>query len=514
MSRLLVAQVLPLGLVTVGLASVLTLLVQMTATLTDLSAVELVTLQKEGELHRAGWAADVSMRRAHAACLQGGSDAAAATMVRERTKALRAMLPPGATTIERASPLMVDIGRRYLVLVDDLGPVSCARLADPTIQARRSHLDEELTDAWIARLRELHDAVQRKEEEASLLGVRAVIFGTVLALAGLLTALVFVRRLSGGISRPLLTLERLARRFGEGDFTVQVHPEGPLELQQLAMALERMRRRLAEVDALKQGFLASVSHELRTPLSKIREALALLADGVVGPLTERQQRVVALGRLACEREIRLVTTLLDLSRLRAGTPLRPQAGTGIDTIIGDAIDDEQEEAQQRRVEIELATVGEGGVGVYDGALCERAVANLIRNAVAVSKSGQRVRIERERRTTDWRGEAGHFVVVRVADEGPGVPDEIRSVIFDAFVTAAVERSPKSIGVGLGLALAREVARAHGGELLLDEVADRPGTTFSLWLPIGAACANAAPSQASLASSTPAVSPTTEGTPSP
>jgi two-component system sensor histidine kinase GlrK len=228
------------------------------------------------------------------------------------------------------------------------------------------------------------------------------------------------------------------------------------------------------------------------------------------------------GRIGAEPHLvgagGMVTTLLDLSRLRAGTPLRRQAGTGIDMIIGDAIDDGQEEAQQRRVEIELATVGEGGVGDYDGALCERAVANLIRNAVAVSKSGQWVRIERERRTTDWRGEAGHFVVVRVADEGPGVPDEIRSVIFDAFVTAAVERSPKSIGVGLGLALAREVARVHGGELLLDEVADRPGTTFSLWLPIGAGRANATPlqpPQASMASPTaPAIPPTTEGTPSP
>jgi len=483
MSRLLLAQVLPLALVTIALASVLTLLVQMTTTLTDLSEGELGTLQKEGELHRAGWATDVSMRRAHAACLLGGSDAAAAKMVRERSQPLRAFLVPGRV-FERASPLMVDIGRRYLALVDDLEPVSCARLAEPVMQARRSQLDEELTDAWIARLRELHDAVQRKEQEASALGTKAVVFGTLLALVGLVAALIFVRRISAGIRRPLLSLERLARRFGEGDFTMQVHPEGPLELQQLALALERMRRRLAEVDALKQGFLASVSHELRTPLSKIREALALLADGVVGPLTERQQRVVALGRVACEREIRLVTTLLDLSRLRAGTPLRPQAGIAIDSIISDAVADEKEDAQLRGVAIEVRNSGDPVVGIYDAVLCERAIANLMRNAVAVSKSGQRVLVHREQRAVDWRGHDGPHVVVRVVDDGPGVPDEIRSVVFDAFVTSAVEHSPKSIGVGLGLALAREVARAHGGELLLDERGAGTGSAFSLWLPSG------------------------------
>lgn len=473
MGRLVIAQLLPLGLVTAALASVIALVVQLTSTLRELSDVELGILDVEATLHRAGWGADVSMRRSLVACQQGLGEEVAIAIVQERTAPLRALLATEGA-LDGANPTMVNIAHRYLQLIDDLEPVSCASVGDPVMQKRRSVLDEELTDAWVARLKELNEAVSHKEERAAMLGTRAVVVGTALFILGVLAAL---------LSAPLLTLESLARRFGDGDFTQSVRPEGPYEVQQLAFALERMRRQLAQVDALKQGFLASVSHELRTPLSKIREALALLADGAAGPLTERQERVVRLGRDACEREIRLVTTLLDLSRLRAGTPLRPQAGAAIDTVIKAAIDDESEEARARGVTLESHVSGDVGVGDYDAALCERAVANLVRNAVAVTAAGGRVVVTRTKHNVSWDGREGPHVSVRVEDEGPGVPAIIRSVVFDPFVTAAVEQSPKSLGVGLGLALSREVARAHGGELLLDDVGRQRGAAFVLWLPV-------------------------------
>ncbi|HEY1099508.1 MAG TPA: HAMP domain-containing sensor histidine kinase, partial [Myxococcota bacterium] len=474
MTRLLLSHVLPLSLLIIALASVLTLLVRMTSTLTELSDHELGALDREGALHRACWGVDVSIRRAHAACLNGsGDDDDAAERVRTHQLPLRQFLSDADHT--GVSPVILDIARRYLILADDTGPVvTCASLARDDIQRRRSQIDEELTDAWVLRLKELHGAVQRKEETVAKLGATGLWLGTVLALLALLAALVIVRRLVDGIRRPLSSLERLARRIAEGEFGDEVTAEGPWELQQLAHALENMRRRLGEVDALKQGFLASVSHELRTPLSKIREALALLADGAVGPLTDKQQRVVALGRTACEREIRLVTTLLDLSRLRAGTPLRPQAGTDFGRVVAAAVDDERDDAKVRGVEIDVEECekSEAAVGVVDPVLLERAIANLVRNAVAVSRSGQVVRVRRGLLRVDG---VGTRVVIDVVDEGPGVPAVIRSVVFDPFVTAAVEHSPKSVGVGLGLALAREIARAHGGDLeLVDNSSDVVG----------------------------------------
>jgi len=224
--------------------------------------------------------------------------------------------------------------------------------------------------------------------------------------------------------------------------------------------------------------VASVSHELRTPLTKIRQALALLRDGVVGELSSEQQRVVRIANVACEREIRMVTTMLDLSRLRAGNPVQLRAGCSIDEIIEAAIGDEQPEAAARSVEIRVEWVGASKPCRVDPVLLERALANLIRNAVAVSSPGQLVTVRRAPGGTPERPE----IVISVIDRGPGVPADIRSTVFDAFVTHAVPRSPKALGVGLGLALSREIASAHGGDLRLDETAE-VGATFHLVLPV-------------------------------
>jgi two-component system sensor histidine kinase GlrK len=116
---------------------------------------------------------------------------------------------------------------------------------------------------------------------------------------------------------------------------------------------------------------------------------------------------------------------------------------------------------------------------------ERALANLVRNAVAVSRRGQCVRVDAgvEQRSGPGQ-EPGLWIRITVADEGPGVPPEIRDRLFDAFVTRPVPTTSKGLGVGLGLALASEVAHAHGGTL---ELVDRegPGTCFAQLLPLEA-----------------------------
>ena len=235
-----------------------------------------------------------------------------------------------------------------------------------------------------------------------------------------------------------------------------------------------MRRKLAQLDSMKQGFLASVSHELRTPLSKIREALSLLNDGVLGSPDARQARVLEIAQQACERQIRMVSTLLDLSRMRSGSQLQPIDSSAVDTVIERALQDERADADTRGVSLVTVREGEAPSGRLDPVLLERAIANIVRNAVAVSGRGQQVVVT--------RSFARSQVTISVKDEGPGVPDEIRSVIFDAFVTHHVPKSGKSFGVGLGLALAREIARAHDGELTLADGVDK-GALFVMTFPL-------------------------------
>jgi len=474
--RLLISHAAPVLVVTLGFTVVLLALGRIQSVLTTLSRTELVALHDEGTVHRAAWGLDVSMRRGQTACASGEPGSEVAPRIEASMAALRAQL----SAVSAVSEPMRQVTRGYLeVAAAAVAGDACQNLTASAIQLRRSALDEQLTDLWVGRLAELHAAVDAKDELARATATTAIWTGFPLLGLSFVLAMLLAAQMARVFKRPLAALSGMARRVGQGDFGSPVLVRGPAEIVALADELERMRAQLQHFEKLKQGFLASVSHELRTPLSKIREALALLSDGAVGELEPRQMRVVQIARTACEREIRMVTTLLDLSRLRAGSPLRLTNGVSLESVVQRSVNDESAEATSRGVEVQLIFDAEGARCRLDPVLMECAVANLVRNAVAVSKRGQLVTIACER-AAGPDGAPGFRVTVE--DQGPGVPPAIRATVFDAFVTHEVPTSGKAIGVGIGLALAREVARAHAGDLTLVEEWAGTGARFELWLP--------------------------------
>lgn len=475
-TRLLIGHSAPVLVVTVALGLTLVALLRMTAVLETISDTELVALHKESMLHRASWSIDVALRQGESACRAGQPDPQVARHIEQAATTLRETLQDTSS----AGMPMREVAGGWLAIAAEVQNDVCEKLGDPSLQQRRAQLDDRLTDLWAGRLSELHAAVARKDEQARNIGVTAATAGSALAAASILLGMILARGMARALNLPLARLAHITRRVGRGDFSTPVSATGPPEVVALAEELENMRRQLAQLELMKQSFLASVSHELRTPLSKIREALALLSDGAVGSLDERQMRVVQIARVACEREIRMVTTLLDLSRMRTGSHLRMRDDAALDAVIEAAVADERGEAVARGVRIVSRAQGESPPCRIDPVLLERAIANLVRNAVSVSADGQEVLVLREEGTPE--GESGPWARITVSDEGPGVPEDIRDTVFNAFVTSAVPRSPKAIGIGLGLALAREVAVAHGGNLVLDETAPG-GATFHLWLPL-------------------------------
>lgn len=477
-TRLLLGHIAPVLIVTLALGMTLASLLRMTSVLKTISEIELSALHKESALHRASWSLDVTLRRYERACHIDDPSAVTRDDIQQRTTELRDTLQ--ATT--SAGPLMHELAEEWLAVAEEVlsGKDVCAELHLASRQQRRAQLDERMTDLWANRLTELHTSLEEKEEQARRIGVRSTTAGTILSLFSFILSLSLARRMARSVNVPLARLAKTAQLVGRGEFTTRVEVDGPAEIVALADEIDRMQTRLAELDNLKQSFLASVSHELRTPLSKIREALALLADGAVGPLDSRQMRVIQIARIACEREIRMVTTLLDLSRLRTGSPLLLTDGVAVDSVVETASSDERSDAVTKDVRVTVETIGESPLCRLDPVLLERAIANLVRNAVSVTPTGGSVRVRRE--TTSRPGHAGTWVRISVSDDGPGVPEEIRDTVFDAFVTRSVPRSPKAIGIGLGLALAHEVARAHRGDLVLDDPTEG-GATFLLWLPL-------------------------------
>lgn len=444
-------------------------LVSMLGVMTVIRDQRLTSIDSEEQLHRAAWDIEVELRRGRSACsvpvvqrdVQSKIDAAA-----WRFQTLNEQLVDVA-------PALRDAAGRYLVFAHEMtSGATCELLLSPHTEERRLLLDEDLTDAWIDRLHELHADIEEKEARARDIGDRTKHAGIVIAVMGAGLALVIARVTAESVTRPIAALAEAATRLGEGELAPPIVPVGgPLEVEALRSDLERTREKLLGVDRMKQGFLASVSHELRSPLGRLREALSLLSDGTVGELSAQQKRVVALARNACEQEVRIVEALLDMTRVGSGMPVQRAAGVEVGRVVEAAVEAEKGEAATRGVRVVVDKPASFPSMTADAALLERAVANLIRNAVSVSPRDEAVEVAV---TAEDRR-----IRVEVRDRGPGLPPGLAKKIFEPFNAAAVKAADRPAGIGLGLSLVREVARAHGGDVTVRREDDKTIFRFEI-----------------------------------
>lgn len=471
-SRLLLSHGALALLVAVSLAVTLQGLLRMVGLVTLMGNEGLAGVDAEEDVHRAAWVVEVSARHGRVQC-ELGREGEARLGLEDGRQRLRAML--ARETVPQGS--IREVSTRYLNFVDRaLQGDPCAFLARPDTDRERAQLDEDLTNAWVERLRDVHEEMREKENLAKHIGTTATALGFAIAALAAVASFVVARSIAASVNMPIAELARAATRLGElgeGAATPILVSGGPTEVQELARDLERMRRRIEEIDQLKQTFLANVSHELRTPLARLREALSLLSDDSLGEVNARQRRVLDLARRACEEEVRLVSSLLDLSRLRSGQSIQLQERVSLGPVLDAAVASEREAASRRKIDIRGPSSVRATL-TADTSLLERAVANLLRNAASVSKSGDVVELDVDVDETK--------AVVRVRDHGPGVPQGARERLFTPFASAPVPGADRPFSLGLGLAFAREVARAHGGELELTST-DEHGSTFSFVLPL-------------------------------
>ncbi|HQZ34497.1 MAG TPA: DUF4118 domain-containing protein [Ilumatobacteraceae bacterium] len=242
----------------------------------------------------------------------------------------------------------------------------------------------------------------------------------------------------------------------------------------LAMEAKRLRREAATVESLSEAnllrtaLLQSVSHDLRTPLASIKASVSGLLEGDVGFSQEDRMSLLRTIDESSDRLDRVVGNLLDMSRLQAGATHASVAPTATEEVVAAALDALAVPAERVYVDVsaELPLV------LTDAALLERALANLVSNALAWSPAGREVRIEAA-------GVQGR-VDVRVIDRGPGIAPEARDRMFQPF--QRLGDTSTDAGVGLGLAIAKGFVEVTGGSLRVD---DTPGggCTFTISLPI-------------------------------
>ena len=215
--------------------------------------------------------------------------------------------------------------------------------------------------------------------------------------------------------------------------------------------------RLHRVEELRDDLVATVAHELRTPLTSLRMAVHLLAENAVGPLTDKQGDLVFAAREECDRLQQIVDELLDLSRIQADRIELRLADHDPETLVRDALETQRSTAATREIELHSELLPGNPLVRVDRERIGLVLANLIGNAVRHGPSGGAVRVRASERGTLLRFE--------IHDDGPGVPPEYRLAIFEKSV-----RVPGAAGggAGLGLYIAHEIVRAHGGEIGVDD----------------------------------------------
>ncbi len=284
------------------------------------------------------------------------------------------------------------------------------------------------------------------------------------------------------IHRPLRRLTAGTRDVAAGRFALQLDASSGDELAEVAESFNRMVQRLRELDELKRDFLSHVSHELNTPLVAMRETNELLLDGLAGPLSTEQSRMLELNRDGAIRLSRMIGKVLDLSRLEAGAMEYDFTAVELNELVARVADEFAAAAQERDIAIELSLAADEVVANCDRDRMLQVLENLLSNALkfAPSKSVVRMTVEAPRRSHLLSGRLhgrANRATITVSDRGPGVAEEERETIFERF-----HRGDRhgSHGFGLGLAISREITEAHGGRLW---VRDNPpgGSVFGVEL---------------------------------
>jgi len=291
--------------------------------------------------------------------------------------------------------------------------------------------------------------------------------------AGLLAlalSLVLAWLLSRWVARPLYQTADAARALAQGEYR-PIAEEGPQEARILARAFNEMARQVEASQRSQREFVANVSHELKTPLTSIQGFAQAIIDGTA----DDPESVRTSAQIIAEEAVRmhrLVVTLLDLARLDAGTADLKREPLSLKELLEAVLTRFRPRAQKAQIALTFQAADDVTL-MGDADRLAQVFINLIDNALRHTEAGGEVRIAIRR--------AGSWAEVQVSDTGKGIPPEQLPHIFERFYRGDKARSGRE-SAGLGLAIAQEIVRAHGGEIVVQSTPGK-GSTFVVKLPL-------------------------------
>jgi signal transduction histidine kinase len=267
------------------------------------------------------------------------------------------------------------------------------------------------------------------------------------------------------------------------------------QLKTKAAELQDAQDRLSELDGLKSSFLSTVSHELRTPLTSILGYADMLLNEMAGPLQPEQKEFLGTIQRQGDRLLKLIRTLLDMSRLEKGNLGIERQPVKIRAVLADVVTTMTPVAIDKGVYLDLTLPKKGSAEDLplisgDPDRLHQVFLNLVDNAVKFSAPGGYVTLTAEPGDSPDTDEVGYILFaplrktlnVRVADTGPGVPDRSKLRVFDAFHQLDHSSTREHAGTGLGLAIVRRIVDATGGAIHVED--NQPqGAVFVVQLPL-------------------------------
>jgi signal transduction histidine kinase len=248
------------------------------------------------------------------------------------------------------------------------------------------------------------------------------------------------------------------------------------KIQERTTQLKAVNEQLKEMDRLKSQFLAHVSHELRTPLTSITGFTDNMLDGLAGPLTERQEQYLARIKANGNRLCRMISNLLDLSKIEAGKLELCFEETHLPNLVSEVIEQLRPLAEGKHQRLQLLSLEEPLTVWADPDRFSQILINLVENAIKYTPEAGSI-------TVRLIQEGRRFISILVTDTGPGISREALPKLFDPFFRASHHAQSRIKGLGLGLSIVKELVELHGGAITVHSDEGK-GTEFVLKVPLG------------------------------
>ena len=277
------------------------------------------------------------------------------------------------------------------------------------------------------------------------------------------------------LQQPLAPFEREYVRRDGTRVTVEIHEN---LIQDRAGHVAGIRSALLNIterksiERMKDEFVSVVSHELRTPLTSIRGALGLLAGGLLGPVSERGQRMLDIAVSNTDRLVRLINDILDIERMESGKIVANKETCNIAELLVQAGEVMRPMAEKAGVTLTVVPLAAHVWADPDRLL--QVFTNLLSNAIKFAPAASEVRLGGVLE--------GEEVLLRVQDQGRGIPPDKLESIFERFHQVDASDSREKGGSGLGLAICRSIVAQHAGKIWADSVLGQ-GSTLSVRLPV-------------------------------